>query len=856
MGIRTSNIAQTAAISELIGHVEVDGEKSTAVIPFDNLAAQVEAKRGPSYSTLAELQADLAWVEGTEARVWGDATLDNLGIYKKSGVPDAGAWTRIGPLPETDVSRSLRVPDDETIEPFPDAATRAGTVPMFDELGNPTTGPTAAEIAAAEAHAQAAAASAAEVQGSVDVTRNTVAALKAMTDAELASYTKVRVQGVNNIFDGGFGFFRVVAVNTYDLSGGDIDGLCFANTEGGYQFIRLGYEPDLDIQGEWLALDRTGATGVIAKIEALIAFADNNGAFAEYYQSGVRLYLQPGQYLAEKSFEYVVGDHEGNGFGIVGQDNQTTEFLFGGNFPIFKASGTKDNIPNGIGIENIGFRGDGASQFLAFTPTAGASDTFTCSGVNVADDTKLGEVVVMITTDPLGTPTSFMVPYLGANSKVAYANNGSDLDVTVTYAFDGTEQVDIAVFPVTRSQQIAIQWEFVNKGRIKNVRFTGCRVGAQIDKAWQTYVDEFHASGGGNGLPGSDTNWIPLLQLRSDGDGLGGPGNALVIDRVYVTHAAYAGWRALSFHGTKIDNFEIGASGRNAWWGEPEELPPGITDPGDNTNDIFEFGHLGKVVLDAGRHEDLRFVNGTYTESRLVDVSQLWLGSGGRLANDNALFVEGVHQVCMPLIKCDNARGNALVFKDCYKVYAAGVIEEYGFDGNGGSAIINDGCDRCHFVFIVDSTKNNREYAYQDLNSPTNCKVDLVTNEPIDNPSTVVRTQKNTLGVDANGRLAFLQANVRRLLMDSTALFPATNQGLSIGAATSAFNGIYASFVTATTAALEDKDHPINTMDAKVQGLPLLNTDTNKLVVANGSSDTDQWRFPDGTTAHVPIEVP
>ncbi|MET1410695.1 hypothetical protein ABVF61_00405 [Roseibium sp. HPY-6] len=158
MGVRTDSYGSVSVITDLLGHTETGGQKSLAVISIDRLVALIGAALGDDYRTLADLQADLGWVEGSVAKVWGDPVPANRGVYQKSGEVGAGAWMRIGPIPETDLSHSLRVPTGEFINPFPDAATRAGTVVMFDAVdGQPTTGPTAAEIGAAEGHAQNAA---------------------------------------------------------------------------------------------------------------------------------------------------------------------------------------------------------------------------------------------------------------------------------------------------------------------------------------------------------------------------------------------------------------------------------------------------------------------------------------------------------------------------------------------------------------------------------------------------------------------------------------------------------------------------------------------------------------------------
>ena len=174
----TVNLPSVQAADEVLCNTTAEGINDVVRVPIAKFSAQVEALRGPKYELKSELDADLDWVEDAEARVWGDPVLANRGVYKKSGAVGAGSWTRLGPLPETDISHSMRVPEDEFILPFPDAATRAGTVPIFDAEGHPIAGPTAADIANAQTYAAQAAASA---QG-VDDAR--VAAEAAQASAE------------------------------------------------------------------------------------------------------------------------------------------------------------------------------------------------------------------------------------------------------------------------------------------------------------------------------------------------------------------------------------------------------------------------------------------------------------------------------------------------------------------------------------------------------------------------------------------------------------------------------------------------------------------------------------------------
>jgi len=94
MGIRTVNLPQSSLVDTLIGNAG----GSSVQVPLVSLVALVAALHGPSYATLNELEADLAWASGTQGYVTGDAVPEANGRYRKDGAADAGSWTRIGDL--------------------------------------------------------------------------------------------------------------------------------------------------------------------------------------------------------------------------------------------------------------------------------------------------------------------------------------------------------------------------------------------------------------------------------------------------------------------------------------------------------------------------------------------------------------------------------------------------------------------------------------------------------------------------------------------------------------------------------------------------------------------------------------
>ena len=125
MGIKTDNLPSASVVKEVVAHVETAGVKSLATIPVEKLVTQVgcwsfrrlhHACRAPGRSGLERRRTG----EGLGAML----SLPIAASIRNRGDAGAGAWTRIGPLPETDLSHSLRVPSGESINPFPDAATR------------------------------------------------------------------------------------------------------------------------------------------------------------------------------------------------------------------------------------------------------------------------------------------------------------------------------------------------------------------------------------------------------------------------------------------------------------------------------------------------------------------------------------------------------------------------------------------------------------------------------------------------------------------------------------------------------------------------------------------------------------
>ncbi|TMV09812.1 hypothetical protein FGK63_01710 [Ruegeria sediminis] len=94
-GVQTTNFTSSSTVDELLGN----HNGSTVRLSLDRLVGLVGSRIGPTYATLAQLDADLAWDAGSLAVVWSDPDASKVGLYEKSGASGSGTWARVGNAP-------------------------------------------------------------------------------------------------------------------------------------------------------------------------------------------------------------------------------------------------------------------------------------------------------------------------------------------------------------------------------------------------------------------------------------------------------------------------------------------------------------------------------------------------------------------------------------------------------------------------------------------------------------------------------------------------------------------------------------------------------------------------------------
>lgn len=98
-GVQTPNLPPVNDLDDVVGNYN----GNTVRLPVARLAALLSAQVGPTFQTRAVLYADLSWPAGTIATVWGDTAGQN-GVYRKSGVAGSGSWSRMGDLPQNQLT--------------------------------------------------------------------------------------------------------------------------------------------------------------------------------------------------------------------------------------------------------------------------------------------------------------------------------------------------------------------------------------------------------------------------------------------------------------------------------------------------------------------------------------------------------------------------------------------------------------------------------------------------------------------------------------------------------------------------------------------------------------------------------
>ncbi len=98
-GTATTNLPLSDSADDVIGNAA----GSTIRVSMARLAALLGTLQGPAYGSVTQLQADTAWPAGAIGSVYG-GTAAQIGVYRKSGAPGSGSWSRIGDLPVSSIT--------------------------------------------------------------------------------------------------------------------------------------------------------------------------------------------------------------------------------------------------------------------------------------------------------------------------------------------------------------------------------------------------------------------------------------------------------------------------------------------------------------------------------------------------------------------------------------------------------------------------------------------------------------------------------------------------------------------------------------------------------------------------------
>ncbi|MEM8936033.1 MAG: hypothetical protein AAGC77_06470 [Pseudomonadota bacterium] len=667
------------------------------------------------------------------------------------------------------------------------------------------------------------------------ISTDTFTSAKALADSAISADDIVDVKNGSSAHDRAGGRFRAVTSGTYDLSSGDVDGLCFATTAGGFQLIREGYAPGLDVNLDWLAPNRAGGADVAALLNSVIVFADDNNAFSVFDESGFEVYCGAGDLRLDSAVNMNVGAENANGLKIRGAGRRACRFILNGNHAGFESIGSTSSNSTNQEVSGCTIQGDGATRLLNQTPTAGASDTFTVTGVNVADATKQGEVFVRV--------DGAIIDW----DDITFANNGADLDVTVTPAsgFAGTEDVDIAVFPAATKDQIGIHFAHAGRFRIGDVNYHGLRICRRIEYGFQGTITDNHAWGGDATLPSSDSNWIGQYSSRTN-DGSNDI-NASNISGDTFKDCWYSGMRWVNGQSTRVDNSVYTGGFRAMWHADPSNLPPGITaGSGDNTQ--FKWLHCSNVLLDSTYRENFYAVKGVYTTADFLQFAPMWLGSSGEAKDSPLVYLEGFEDVEFGNILAKVAPHHGFHLKDCAGVTVTGSIDDFGATTGGTyDAVHLENSNDCKIDIRAVSAGSSANVAVREIGTSNNNEVHVRGSFGVDllGAASHFSNRNVFVGGDKDGFLVFRQGNVRRAYMGASAFSPFAAD-YDLGTITIPWDQTYTEDVilvdkTGTTG--EKGSIQFNCDDDGGNNQQFARIRVNATVVTNGAEEAQLWFY-------------
>lgn len=240
----------------------------------------------------------------------------------------------------------------------------------------------------------------------------------------------------------------------------------------------------------------------------------------------------------------------------------------------------------------------------------------------------------------------------------------------------GVQNMSIVCAGMSNVNAMGVKLVYVNRGKLKDLYFNGCRHGLDLYDQWQTNIDNVSVDG-----LGTQQNQIGIYMGAPTDPANKAPNNAVILSNSTMQNVALYGYQLVFFAGSKFINSEA-MNGVTGWklCGNPYII----------AEQACQFGQFSNIVADTTSGPGIVVDQGTNANPvNNVMFDHVWIGS----SNVHAIYAAGVTYSQFDDVHVTRA-DNGAYLHNSNNVKISVNVAQYNQNNNGSyAAVINGGSD-------------------------------------------------------------------------------------------------------------------------------------------------------------------
>ncbi|NML92238.1 hypothetical protein [Novosphingobium olei] len=237
----------------------------------------------------------------------------------------------------------------------------------------------------------------------------------------------------------------------------------------------------------------------------------------------------------------------------------------------------------------------------------------------------------------------------------------------------GVQNLTVVCAGMGNANAMGVRLVYVNRGKLRDLYFNGCRHGLDLYDQWQTTIDNVTVDG-----VGAEQNQVGVYMGPPTDPANKAPNNAVILSNSTMQNVALYGYQLVFFAGSKFMNDEA-MNGKTGWklCGEAYQI----------SQQACQFGHFYNIVADTtdgpgivvDQAENANPVNN-------VMFANVWIGTSAL----HALYLAGVTYSQFDDVHITSA-DNGVYLHNSNNVKVSANVAQYNRGNNGSHAAVIDG---------------------------------------------------------------------------------------------------------------------------------------------------------------------